>query len=199
MNPPQPKWVMDQEFHLDPLYDFLSFHERELLGDDLLSTLGLSQIQGSNHLVQDVHHQLSNSETDSCLSGEGLKKLDSFNRWMSRELGDVSESHVQSSSEPYWDTVENESGIDYPNKSSQAHLDTYVLGPSLSQDQLFSIIDFSPNWAYVGSDIKVNLVSSVHILYVSLISIGRIFESKLNCNFLLIYVWFSICLQCNRF
>ncbi|KAI8017786.1 Calmodulin-binding transcription activator 3 [Camellia lanceoleosa] len=86
---------------------------------------------------------------------EGLKKLDSFDRWMSKELGDVNESHVHSSSGTYWETVETEDGVDDSSISPQVHLDTYMLGPSLSQDQLFSIIDFSPNWAYAGSEIKV--------------------------------------------
>ncbi|XP_057495888.1 calmodulin-binding transcription activator 1-like isoform X2 [Actinidia eriantha] len=86
---------------------------------------------------------------------EGLKKLDSFDRWMSKELGDVNESHVQSSSGTYWETVEAEDGVDDSSIASQAHLGAYMLGPSLSQDQLFSIIDFSPNWAYTGSEIKV--------------------------------------------
>ncbi|XP_065874066.1 calmodulin-binding transcription activator 3 [Euphorbia lathyris] len=133
------------------------------------------QWQGSDHPVQDdVHLQLPHSDHDMALEGksiysssgkqhfldssvseEGLKKLDSFNRWMSKELGDVSESHVQSSSGAYWDAVEDETGIDDPKMSSRVHLDNYVLGPSLSQDQLFSIMDFSPNWAYVNSDIKV--------------------------------------------
>ncbi|XP_052195636.1 calmodulin-binding transcription activator 3 isoform X2 [Diospyros lotus] len=84
---------------------------------------------------------------------EGLKKLDSFDRWMSKELGDVNESHIQSSSGTYWEAVETEDGGD--DSSIAPQLDTYMLGPSLSQDQLFSIIDFSPNWAYAGSEIKV--------------------------------------------
>lgn len=95
---------------------------------------------------------------DSSLTEEGLKKVDSFNRWMSKELGDVNESHMQSrlsSSAAYWDTVESENGVDESSISPQGHLDTYMLGPSLSQDQLFSIIDFSPNWAYAGSEVKV--------------------------------------------
>ncbi|GFY87427.1 signal responsive 1 [Actinidia rufa] len=86
---------------------------------------------------------------------EGLKKLDSFDRWMTKELGDVNESHLQSSSGTYWETVEAEDGVDDSSIASQAHLGAYMLGPSLSQDQLFSIIDFSPNWAYAGSEIKV--------------------------------------------
>ncbi|XP_075654280.1 calmodulin-binding transcription activator 3-like isoform X2 [Castanea sativa] len=92
---------------------------------------------------------------DGSLMEENLKKLDSFNRWMSKELGDVNESHTQSSSEVYWDTVENENRADESNISPQVHLDNYTLSPSLSQDQLFSIIDFSPNWAYEGSEVKV--------------------------------------------
>ncbi|KAL4579748.1 hypothetical protein LXL04_015913 [Taraxacum kok-saghyz] len=86
---------------------------------------------------------------------EGIKKLDSFDKWMSKELGDVKESQTQSTSGTYWEAVESENGVDDSIISPQAHLDSYVLGPSLSQDQLFSIIDFSPNWAYAGSEIKV--------------------------------------------
>ncbi|KAJ9564774.1 hypothetical protein OSB04_000740 [Centaurea solstitialis] len=86
---------------------------------------------------------------------EGLKKLDSFDRWMTKELGDVKESQTQSTSGTYWEAVESENGVDDSIISPQVRLDSYVLGPSLSQDQLFSIIDFSPNWAYVGSRIKV--------------------------------------------
>ncbi|KAJ7945407.1 Calmodulin-binding transcription activator 2 [Quillaja saponaria] len=86
---------------------------------------------------------------------DGLIKHDSFNRWMSNELGDVGEPNMQSSSGAYWDTVESENGVDDSTISSQVHLDSYLLGPSLSHDQLFSIIDFSPSWAYEGSQIKV--------------------------------------------
>ncbi|KAK9053415.1 hypothetical protein SSX86_030049 [Deinandra increscens subsp. villosa] len=86
---------------------------------------------------------------------EGLKKLDSFDRWMSKELGDVKESQTQSTSGTYWEAVESENGVEDSIISPQVHLDSYILGPSLSQDQLFSIIDFSPNWAYANSEIKV--------------------------------------------
>ncbi|KAD7117535.1 hypothetical protein R6Q59_005849 [Mikania micrantha] len=86
---------------------------------------------------------------------EGLKKLDSFDRWMTKELGDVKESQTPSTSGTYWEAVESENGVDDPIISPQGHLDSYTLGPSLSQDQLFSIIDFSPNCAFAGSEIKV--------------------------------------------
>ncbi|PWA44415.1 Ankyrin repeat-containing protein [Artemisia annua] len=86
---------------------------------------------------------------------EGLKKLDSFDRWMTIELGDVKETQTQSTSGTYWEAVESKNGVDDSIISPQVHLDSYVLGPSLSQDQLFSIIDFSPNWAYADSEIKL--------------------------------------------
>ncbi|KAL7192584.1 hypothetical protein ACSBR2_024412 [Camellia fascicularis] len=114
-----------------------------------------SELEG-NLTVEGKAEQLPLKQT--LLNGfvrEGLKKLDSFDRWMSKELGDVNESHVHSSSGTYWETVETEDGVDDSSISPQVHLDTYMLGPSLSQDQLFSIIDFSPNWAYAGSEIKV--------------------------------------------
>lgn len=101
---------------------------------------------------------------DGSLTEEGLKKVDSFNRWMSKELGDVNESHTQSrlsSSASYWDTVESENGVDESSISPQGHMDSYMLGPSLSRDQLFSIIDFSPNWADAGSEVKVLYVTFI--------------------------------------
>ncbi|KAF3960222.1 hypothetical protein CMV_015043 [Castanea mollissima] len=97
---------------------------------------------------------IKQTRLDGSLTVE-LKKLHSFNRWMSKELGDVNDSHTQSSFGAYWDAFESEYRVDESNISPQVHLDNYTLGPSLSQDQLFSIIDFSPNWAYEGSKVKV--------------------------------------------
>ncbi|XP_047328415.1 calmodulin-binding transcription activator 3-like isoform X2 [Impatiens glandulifera] len=89
------------------------------------------------------------------LQNEGLKKLDSFDRWMSKELGDVNESHMTSNTGVLWDAVAVEDVVDDSSIASQVHLDNYVLSPSISQDQFFSIRDFSPTWAYAGSKIKV--------------------------------------------
>ncbi|GLT33745.1 hypothetical protein SLA2020_083090 [Shorea laevis] len=95
---------------------------------------------------------------DGALSEGGLKKLDSFNRWMSKELGDVTdvdESHMQSNSGANWETVDNGNEIDVSGIPSEGKTDTFTLDPYLSQDQLFSIVDFSPNWAYGGSKTEV--------------------------------------------
>ncbi|XP_062006848.1 calmodulin-binding transcription activator 3-like [Rosa rugosa] len=86
---------------------------------------------------------------------DGLKKLDSFNRWMNKELQDVDEPQMQSSSGAYRDTSESENEVDESSVPLQVRWDSYMLGPSLSHDHLFSIVDFSPNWAYENSEIKV--------------------------------------------
>ncbi|KAK1302347.1 Calmodulin-binding transcription activator 3 [Acorus calamus] len=97
------------------------------------------------------------TDSSSKAQEEGLKKFDSFSRWMSKELGEVDDTHIRSTSEVYWDIVESESQnvIDNPSLSHEGQFDSYVLSPSLSQDQLFSIIDFSPNWACTGTESKV--------------------------------------------
>ncbi|EXB29454.1 Calmodulin-binding transcription activator 3 [Morus notabilis] len=155
----QEEW---QNLHTGAAYNLTSRYHEEVNGVELL------QIQQGNNEHEECLKSVSKSnsplEEKSYISGikqslvdgpfaeEGLKKLDSFNRWMSKELGDVNESHMQTSSRADWDTVESENCVD---DSSQARLDNYVLSPSLSQDQLFSIIDFSPNWAYETSEVKV--------------------------------------------
>ncbi|XP_061365449.1 calmodulin-binding transcription activator 2-like isoform X2 [Gastrolobium bilobum] len=78
-----------------------------------------------------------------------LKKVDSFSRWITKELGDVDDLNMQSSSGISWSTDECGHVID----------DT-SLSPSLSQDQLFSIIDFSPKWAFAESEIEVLIIGS---------------------------------------
>lgn len=109
---------------------------------------------------------------------EGLKKLDSFDRWISKELGDVNESHMQSSSTNYWGSVGNED--DDSNVTTPVHIDTYTMGPSLSQDQLFSIIDFSPNWAFSGSEIKVHFftknLSQISPAYISILKLFGLYR-----------------------
>jgi hypothetical protein len=83
---------------------------------------------------------------------DSFKKTDSFTRWMSKELPEVEDSQIQSSSGVYWSTEEADSIIE---ASSREPLDQFTVSPMLSQDQLFSIVDFAPSWTYVGSKTKV--------------------------------------------
>lgn len=88
---------------------------------------------------------------------EGFKKMDSFGRWMSREIGgDGEDSLVASDSSKYWNSLENQNGVEEVSSlSRQMQFDNDLMSPSLSQDQLFSILDFSPDWAYPELETKV--------------------------------------------
>lgn len=83
---------------------------------------------------------------------DSFKKTDSFTRWMSKELPEVEDSQIHSSSGGFWSTEESNNIIE---ASSCEPLDQFTVSPMLSQDQLFSIVDFAPNWTYVGSKTKV--------------------------------------------
>lgn len=80
---------------------------------------------------------------------ESLKKVDSFSRWIAKELGEADELDMQSSNGISWSFT----GNDYD-----------TLNPSISQDQLFSIIDFTPTCAYSNLETKVLGVNSLHFV-----------------------------------
>ncbi|XP_020588404.1 calmodulin-binding transcription activator 3-like isoform X2 [Phalaenopsis equestris] len=112
----------------------------------------------SDSLVENSQATEENVNQMSDLSNkehEGLKKYDSFSRWMSKELGEVDDSQINSNSGIYWSSLESESVVAESNLLNQEQSDTYLMGPLLSQEQLFSIIDFSPNWAYTDLVTKV--------------------------------------------
>ncbi|CAL9748558.1 unnamed protein product [Musa acuminata subsp. burmannicoides] len=92
------------------------------------------------------------------LENEGdLKKLDSFGRWMSKEIGkDCDDSLMASDSCNYWNAMDAQNDDkEVSSLSSHMQLDMDSLGPSLSQEQLFTIHDFSPDWAFSGVETKV--------------------------------------------
>lgn len=76
----------------------------------------------------------------------GLEKADSFSRWATKELEDVDDLRMQSSSGLSWNTAECEDVVEGSSVS-----------PVLSQDQLFSITDFSPKRACITSDVEVTI------------------------------------------
>lgn len=129
-----------------------SLKEKDSLNSDIEANRSLDGIE-------DTSLSLKTNLLDG--TQEGLKKLDSFNQWMSKELGDVEESNKQSTSDAYWDAVESENGVDSTTIPS---LDTYVLDPSVSHDQLFSIIDYSPSWTFEGSETKVYFLKIMCLL-----------------------------------
>ncbi|CAL9048606.1 unnamed protein product [Musa banksii] len=126
----------------------------------IISTINMeneTSIDGSDKytsLVKQPTLDLSRVQT------EGLKKYDSFSRWMSKELGEVDESHTKSSSGAYWSAVGSDGIVEDSSISNHEPLDAYIMSLSLSQDQLFSIIDFSPNWVYAGLETKVLIIGT---------------------------------------
>ncbi|KAM0948414.1 putative transcription factor CG1-CAMTA family [Dioscorea sansibarensis] len=86
-----------------------------------------------------------------------LKKLDSFGRWMNNEIGrDCNNSLMGSDSGSYWNTIDTQNDDkEVTSLSLHMQLDMESLGPSISQEQLFSILDFSPDWAYSDVETKV--------------------------------------------
>ncbi|MCL7026410.1 hypothetical protein MKW94_007935 [Papaver nudicaule] len=161
----QEKWQGSSDLH-DVLEQFQSRSEQQnghrpqnefqmqldaelgsLLKSNLDDNMGIDE--SVKYSLTDMHPLLGDGKT------EELKKVDSFTRWMTKELGEVEVTNTISSSVTYYDTIQNESPVNDSSLSPQGQLDPYLLSPSLSQHQLFSIIDYSPNWAYTDSDTKV--------------------------------------------
>ncbi len=100
---------------------------------------------------------------------DGLKKFDSFSRWMSSELPEVADLDIKSSSDAFWSSTETVNVADGTSIPINEQLDAFAVSPSLSQDQLFSIIDVSPSYACTGSRNKVCTIlyiSSAVILFI---------------------------------
>lgn len=75
---------------------------------------------------------------------ESLKKVDSFSRWIIKELAAVDDMQMQSRNADECGNVINDTSFDL----------------SRSKDQLFSIHDFSPKWAYPESEIEVFIIGT---------------------------------------
>lgn len=121
-----------------------------------------SQFQNcsSSHMVDgstSYDENKSKDGTNNDASAE-LKKLDSFGRWMDKEIGgDCDDSLMASDSGNYWNTLDPQSDDkEVSSLSRHMQLDIDSLAPSLSQEQLFTINDFSPDWAYSEDETKVH-------------------------------------------
>lgn len=161
-----------------PLYVFPGMLKILSSDNDLLQVLqgydfNSIGLQSQNHSVPQKlvssSTQNDNEHEDSGLNNDEpgeLKKLDSFGRWMDKEIGgDCDDSLMASDSANYWSTLDTET--DDKEVSSLSHhmqLDMDSLAPSLSQEQLFSIVDFSPDWAYSGVETKVCILAQKNYL-----------------------------------
>nr|CAB3495732.1 unnamed protein product [Digitaria exilis] len=131
---------------------------------DALSFTGMpsSEVNGNRHTEGSIKHPLLKQSSLDLLAIEptGLKKLDSFSRWMSKELGEVVDLGIKSTSDAFWTNIETVKVPDGCNVLTNEQLDAYVVSPSLSNDQLFSILDVSPCCAYIGTNTKVSVTGT---------------------------------------
>ncbi|GER30061.1 calmodulin-binding transcription activator [Striga asiatica] len=107
----------------------------------------LSMIGNENYSILMKKPLISGLQKD-----ESLKKVDSFSRWMANELGGSGELNLHSDNGISWSIMGNEYDSNMPG-TLQADTDT--LNPSISQDQLFSITECLPNYAYADLETKV--------------------------------------------
>ncbi|CAA0838153.1 Calmodulin-binding transcription activator 1 [Striga hermonthica] len=114
----------------------------------------LSMIENENYSILMKKPLISGLQKD-----ESLKKVDSFSRWMANELGGSGELNLQSDNGISWSIMGSEYDSNMPG-TLQADTDT--LNPSISQDQLFSIIECLPNYAYSDLETKV-LISGIFL------------------------------------
>lgn len=156
-----PKWSVDQPTNLelpynqDDLFNTLLHQQKEKPVQNNLQPQRpntesecLIRSNTDNDIYADGNMNYSLSLRRQLLDGEeGLKKVDSFSRWVSKELGEVDNLQMQSSSGISWSTVECGNVVDDSS-----------LSPSLSQDQLFSIIDISPKWGYADLETEVLII-----------------------------------------
>lgn len=106
--------------------------------------------------------RMEKDESEHVDSGE-LKKLDSFGRWMNKEIGgDFDNSLMASDSGNCWNTLDAHNEDKEVSSLHHMQLDVDSLGPSLSQEQLFSIHDFSPDWAYAS--VRTKVCTTFHLL-----------------------------------
>ncbi|KAI3920290.1 hypothetical protein MKW92_044542 [Papaver armeniacum] len=143
------------------IFQFSQDHNFQLLHPHFQNKLGAPMLDNDNDipLVEKV-----TLENESHKNGEAreLKKLDSFGRWMNEEIGvDCEDSLMASDSGNYWNTLDTQKDDkEVSSLSRHMQLDIDSLSPSLSHDQLFSIRDFSPDWAYSGVETKVLITGS---------------------------------------
>lgn len=123
--------------------DILPNLELQFKEGELYSAMRLSS---ENDMSKEGTISYSLTLKQSLIDGEeSLKKVDSFSRWVSKELGEVDDLHMHPSSGLSWTTVECGDMVDDSS-----------LSPSISEDQLFSITAFSPKWTLADLETEVN-------------------------------------------
>ncbi|KAI3696571.1 hypothetical protein L6452_28946 [Arctium lappa] len=145
---------------------------RDTIAADLLSykltdaRLDATDSHSQDFLFPEIHagfEAVVNSENCSIRNNDagGLKKLDSFGRWMDKEMGGDCQDSLLSGN--YWNALETENNRNQVSSCLTHHmqLNTDSVGPSLAKEEQFSISDFAPDWAYSGTETKVLIAGTL--------------------------------------
>ncbi|CAN8236900.1 unnamed protein product [Cochlearia groenlandica] len=151
-DPPLEKSFMDLLTHSGMTDDTDPALFEQSAKDDLETFYSLLGSENQQPVGNGLQSHLSNMEIEciplkkSLLRKEdSLKKVDSFSRWASKELGEMEDLQMQSTREDIaWSTVQCETGEAGPS-----------LSPSLSEDQRFTIVDFWPKRAQTDAEVEV--------------------------------------------
>ncbi|KAI3946804.1 hypothetical protein MKW98_003367 [Papaver atlanticum] len=143
------------------VFQFSEDHNYQLLHPHFQNKLGAPMLDNDNDIPLVEKATLENESHKNSEARE-LKKLDSFGRWMNEEIGvDCEDSLMASDSGNYWNTLDTQKDDkEVSSLSRHMQLDIDSPSPSLSHDQLFSIRDYSPDWAYSGVETKVLITGS---------------------------------------
>ncbi|CAA0807333.1 Calmodulin-binding transcription activator 2 [Striga hermonthica] len=151
--------ALDQQNFVEPFYTLT--HEQSVQKNLQMSPLDSETESTMNPNMENVMTTIGNENYSILMKkplinglqkDESLKKADSFSRWMANELGGSGELNLQSNNGISWSIVGSEYDSSMP---STLQADTDTLNPSISQDQLFSIVEFLPNYAYADLETKV--------------------------------------------
>lgn len=124
---------------------------------------GLARFDAANNNsseVQPYSNVFKDFQADTPSQSEehdAFKKLDSFGRWMSEEIGRDAENSLLAASDSgtYWaSALEDQSTLEASSLTQQMQLDIGLI-PLLSHEQCFSIMEFSPDNAFSATETKV--------------------------------------------
>ncbi|XP_052133766.1 uncharacterized protein LOC127752443 isoform X2 [Oryza glaberrima] len=144
-------WMLEPDFMHIVLVHYLEIKFSSSTCESSITENSFQQNDGSLEAAISYTLKTQSSNLSDILK-DSFKKSESFTGWMNKELLKVDDSQLQSSSGVYWNTEEADSIME---ASSREPLDKFTVAPMDSQDQLLSIVDFSPSWTYAGSKTKV--------------------------------------------
>ncbi|KAI5008020.1 hypothetical protein ZWY2020_009068 [Hordeum vulgare] len=103
--------------------------------------------------------EYEDAETDNCRASSRYHPFIEMQQPVDGAMMDnrLADLDIKSSSDAFWSSTETVNVADGSSMSIPINeqLDAYVVSPSLSQDELFSIIDVSPSWATLALNIRV--------------------------------------------